>query len=168
LASITDGTSNTAAFCELVKGQGAYAGDFDGMKPSSSFANSSAGASGASGTPNPQIDYNNCLATGGVTPNNVICATCGDFPIGAAWWWGRSGQTRYNHVMPPNTYNCSFGGDSSDSDDDAVTAGSRHAGGVNLLMMDGSVRNIKSSISLTTWWALSTMAGGEVLDASSY
>ncbi len=44
----------------------------------------------------------------------------------------------------------------------------RHPGSVNLLMMDGSVRGIKSSISPTTWWALSTMAGGEVLDASSY
>jgi prepilin-type N-terminal cleavage/methylation domain-containing protein/prepilin-type processing-associated H-X9-DG protein len=169
LASITDGTSNTAAFCELVKGQGAYAGGFDGLKPSSSFVNVSVNASGAAGgIANPQFDNNKCLATGGVTPNNVLAATAGDFPVGAAWWWGRSGQTRYNHVMTPNTFNCSFGGDSSDSDDDALTASSRHSGGVNLLLMDGSVRFIKSTIALPTWWALSTMAGGEVLDASSY
>jgi prepilin-type N-terminal cleavage/methylation domain-containing protein/prepilin-type processing-associated H-X9-DG protein len=168
LASITDGTSNTVGIAELVTGQGAYAGGFDNLKPSSSFANTKANASGASGAANPQTDYNNCIATGGVTAANVLASTGGDWPVGAAWWWGRSGQTRYNHVMPPNTYNCSFGGDNSDSDDDALTAGSRHPGIANVLMMDGSVRAIKSSVSRTTWWALSTMAGGEVLSADSY
>jgi prepilin-type N-terminal cleavage/methylation domain-containing protein/prepilin-type processing-associated H-X9-DG protein len=168
IARITDGTSNTVGFSELVRGTGAYAGGFDGLKPSSSFVNSSTNASGAAGTASPQIDYNNCLATGGVTPNNVLCTTCGDWPVGAAWWWGRSSQTRYNHVMTPNTYNCAFGGDNGDSDDDAITAGSRHPGGVNAAICDGSVRFIKSSISPPVWWALSTVAGGEVLDASSY
>jgi prepilin-type processing-associated H-X9-DG protein len=168
IARITDGASNTVGFSELVRGTGAYAGGFDGLKPSSSCVNSSTNASGANGTANPQIDYNNCLATGGVTPNNVLCTTCGDWPVGAAWWWGRSSQTRYNHVMTPNTYHCAFGGDNGDSDDDALTASSRHPGGVNAAICDGSVRFIKSSISPPVWWALSTVAGGEVLDASSY
>jgi prepilin-type N-terminal cleavage/methylation domain-containing protein/prepilin-type processing-associated H-X9-DG protein len=169
IARITDGTSNTVAFSELVMGQGAYAGGFDGLKPSSSFVNSSVAASGANGgVANPMIDYTNCLSTGGVTLTNVLCATCGDWPIGAAWWWARSGQTRYNHVMTPNTYNCSFGGDNGDSDDDAVTAGSRHPGGVNAGFCDGSVRFVKSSISPTTWWALSTIAGGEVVSSDAY
>jgi prepilin-type N-terminal cleavage/methylation domain-containing protein/prepilin-type processing-associated H-X9-DG protein len=169
LARITDGTSNTVGLGEVVMGQGAYAGGFDGMKPSSSFANSGTNASGANGgTANPQTDYQNCLATGGITPTNVICATCGDWPVGTAWWWGRSGQTRYNHVMTPNTFNCSFGGDSSDSDDDAITASSRHPGGVNSVFCDGSVRFIKASISPNTWWALSTIAGGEVVSSDSY
>jgi prepilin-type N-terminal cleavage/methylation domain-containing protein/prepilin-type processing-associated H-X9-DG protein len=168
MASITDGTSNTVGFCELVKGTGSYAGGFDGLKPSSSFVNTSANASGATGTANPQTDYNNCNITGGVTPARVLAATGGDWPNGAAWWWGRSGQTRYNHVMPPNTFNCSFGGDNGDSDDDALTASSRHSGGVNLLMMDGSVRFVKDSINRITWWAIATMAGGEVVSADSY
>ncbi len=103
-----------------------------------------------------------------MTPTNVIGATSGDLPNGAMWAWGRSGQTRYNHVMPPNSYNCSFGGDSGDSDDDAITASSRHPGGVNTLMMDGSVRFIKATVNLQTWWALSTMAGGEVVSADQY
>jgi hypothetical protein len=98
----------------------------------------------------------------------VIGATAGDFPIGAAWWWGRSGQTRYNRVMPPNSYNCGFGGGNSDSDDDALTASSRHPGIVKCVFVDGSVRAVKSTVSRTTWWAVSTMAGGEVVDASSY
>jgi prepilin-type N-terminal cleavage/methylation domain-containing protein/prepilin-type processing-associated H-X9-DG protein len=169
IAQILDGTSNTIGFSEVVMGTGAYSGGFDGLKPSSSFAASGANASGAGGgTPSPQIDYQNCLNTGGITPNNVLCATCGDWPIGAAWWWGRSGQTRYNHVMTPNTWNCSFGGDNGDSDDDAITASSRHPGGVNPVFCDGSVRFVKNSISPNVWWAMSTMAGGEVLSSDSY
>jgi hypothetical protein len=37
---------------------------------------------------------------------------------------GPLGSDAVQHVMTPNTFNCSFGGDSSDSDDDAITAGS--------------------------------------------
>jgi prepilin-type N-terminal cleavage/methylation domain-containing protein/prepilin-type processing-associated H-X9-DG protein len=168
IGDITDGTSNTIAFSELVKGTGALSGGFDGVTPSSSFVNVKANASGASGNPNPQLDNQACVSTGGITPGNVIAVTAGDWPIGAAWWWGRSGQTRYNHVMGPNTFNCDFGGDNSDSDDDAITASSHHPGGVNSLFCDGSVRFIKNSISLKSWWALSTKSGGEVLSADSY
>jgi prepilin-type N-terminal cleavage/methylation domain-containing protein/prepilin-type processing-associated H-X9-DG protein len=169
LASITDGTSNTVAFSEVVTGQGAFAGGYDGLKPTSSFVNLGSSASGATaGAANPQLDYTACNNSGGVTPTNVIAATAGDFPLGAAWWWGRSGQTRYCHTMPPNTFHCDFGsGTSSDSDDDAITASSRHSGGVNAVFMDGSVRFIKSTVNLNTWWAISTMAGGEVVSADA-
>ncbi|WP_165248219.1 DUF1559 domain-containing protein [Paludisphaera soli] len=44
---------------------------------------------------------------------------------------------------------------------------SKHAGGVNMLMADGSVRFIKNSISPVTWWAAATMAGGEVVSADA-
>ena len=45
---------------------------------------------------------------------------------------------------------------------------SNHAGGVNCLMADGSVRFVKSSINQYTWWSLGTRAGGEVISADSY
>ena len=35
-------------------------------------------------------------------------------------------------------------------------------------MADGSVRFIKSSIDLDTWWSLGTRAGGEVVSSDSY
>jgi prepilin-type N-terminal cleavage/methylation domain-containing protein/prepilin-type processing-associated H-X9-DG protein len=50
----------------------------------------------------------------------------------------------------------------------AHAARSRHPGGVNVSLGDGSVRFIKNSISITTWQALSTSKGGEVIDASSF
>jgi prepilin-type N-terminal cleavage/methylation domain-containing protein/prepilin-type processing-associated H-X9-DG protein len=46
-------------------------------------------------------------------------------------------------------------------------ARSRHPGGVNTLMGDGSVRFIKNTISLVTWQALSTTKGHEVISADS-
>ena len=42
-------------------------------------------------------------------------------------------------------------------------ARSRHPGGVNVAMCDGSVRMVNDSIDLNTWRALSTIHGGETL-----
>jgi prepilin-type processing-associated H-X9-DG protein len=42
------------------------------------------------------------------------------------------------------------------------TARSRHTGGVNASMCDGSVRFVPNSISLQAWQAMGTMNGGEV------
>jgi len=48
------------------------------------------------------------------------------------------------------------------------TARSRHSGGVNCLMLDGSVKFIKNTISPITYRAISTTRGGEVVSADSY
>jgi prepilin-type N-terminal cleavage/methylation domain-containing protein/prepilin-type processing-associated H-X9-DG protein len=45
---------------------------------------------------------------------------------------------------------------------------SLHPGGGNVLMGDGSVRFIRQSINLTTWQALCSRAGGEVISADAY
>ncbi len=45
---------------------------------------------------------------------------------------------------------------------------SLHPGGVNFVMGDGSVKFIKQTINLPTYWALGTRAGGEVISADSY
>jgi hypothetical protein len=37
-----------------------------------------------------------------------------------------------------------------------------------VLLCDGSVRAIKNSIAPPAWWALGTMAGGEVISADSF
>jgi prepilin-type N-terminal cleavage/methylation domain-containing protein/prepilin-type processing-associated H-X9-DG protein len=47
-----------------------------------------------------------------------------------------------------------------------MTARSHHAGGVNVLMGDGSVRFASDNISLVTWQALSSPRGGEVIGAN--
>jgi prepilin-type N-terminal cleavage/methylation domain-containing protein/prepilin-type processing-associated H-X9-DG protein len=45
-------------------------------------------------------------------------------------------------------------------------ARSRHTGGVNVCMCDGSIRFITNSIPLQTWQWLGTMNGGEVINAN--
>ena len=45
---------------------------------------------------------------------------------------------------------------------------SRHPGGVNVGLADGSVRYIKDSINLITWRALSTTQGNEVISSDAY
>jgi len=160
--SVVDGLSNTVAFSEVVKGIGATNNaQFETAKPSSIHFRTSAAAT------NPPVlatDFANCKAAA-VTAANMS----GGWPVGGSWWWGRSGQTRFSMIMPPNNISCAFGSASnSDSDLGAVTASSRHSGVVNCMMLDGSVRAVKSSISNATWWALGTIAGGEVIDASSY
>jgi prepilin-type N-terminal cleavage/methylation domain-containing protein/prepilin-type processing-associated H-X9-DG protein len=170
LATVTDGTSNTVSFSEIVKGLGITAGTFDNLTPPATPTNKPSTA--ASGTTtvlgNAMTDYNSCKTMGAPTTANTSGSTAGGFPFGATWWWGRSGQNRYTHVMPPNSWSCDFGGDNADSDADAITAGSRHSGGVNCLMLDGSVRFVKGTINITTWQAISTMGAGEVVSADQY
>ncbi|WP_165070744.1 DUF1559 family PulG-like putative transporter [Paludisphaera rhizosphaerae] len=48
-----------------------------------------------------------------------------------------------------------------------ISSRSRHPGGVNVLLGDGSVRFIKNSVSIASWRALSSKAGGEVLSGDS-
>ena len=44
-----------------------------------------------------------------------------------------------------------------------LAARSAHSGGVNVCLADGSVRFVQDTISLTTWQALGSINGGEVL-----
>jgi prepilin-type processing-associated H-X9-DG protein len=45
---------------------------------------------------------------------------------------------------------------------------SNHPGGVNIGFADGSVRFVKDSVSVQTWWALGTRSSGEVVSSDSY
>ncbi|WP_165066727.1 DUF1559 family PulG-like putative transporter [Paludisphaera rhizosphaerae] len=160
ISAITDGTSNTVGFSEVIRGIGTSATlALDPTNPKGSVIVGTTAASTI-----PLTDYTNCKALTPTTSN-----VAGGFPLGSTWWWGRSGQTRFSMVMPPNSYSCTTTtGTNTDSDYGSITATSRHAGGVNTLMMDGSVRFVKSSISNVTWWALGTRSGGEVVSADSF
>ena len=57
---------------------------------------------------------------------------------------------------------------SNASDGQYQCATSNHPGGCNVGMADGSVRFVKSSIAMQTWWALGTRAGGEIVSSDSY
>jgi prepilin-type processing-associated H-X9-DG protein len=78
--------------------------------------------------------------------------------FGGFWLQGWH-MTLYTHVSPPNDRLCAYPQNLTMT----MPASSAHSGGVNLLLGDGSVRFVPSSISLPTWRALGTRAGREIL-----
>jgi len=84
---------------------------------------------------------------------------------------------RLNTIVPPTSqqyrwatcrFSCNTCGVQSADHSNIVNATSNHPGGCNVLMGDGHVQFIKSSISMNTWWSLGTRAGGEVISSDSY
>jgi prepilin-type processing-associated H-X9-DG protein len=69
--------------------------------------------------------------------------------------------------MTPNTKACYYS-DGIHTDYTIIGASSNHAGGVNVGLLDGSVKFVKSSVNQQTWWALATMNLGEVISADSF
>ena len=86
---------------------------------------------------------------------------------GGRWGDGVMFYTRYHSIFTPNQPSCNFGSDDWDGQVIA-TATSRHPGGVNLLLADGSVRFAKNTIDVKIWQALATIAGGEITGADQY
>ncbi len=94
---------------------------------------------------------------------NQICRS------GRNWTYGNYIPSRYNHVMPPNKASCARrdGGSNLDATVNdrggATTASSRHAGGANVGMADGSIHFIGEDIDVEIWWALGSRNGQELV-----
>jgi len=159
-AAIVDGLSSTAGFSEKVKGQGTDSNIADPSTPTSAVSSIAAPGKGLDIGPDPY--YTSCKAA---APKGGTTLAGGGIAIGSYWFDGHPENGMYNHVMPPNTWSCS---NANVNDIGALTASSRHSGGVNVCMMDGSVRFLKGSVANTVWWALASRAGGEVIDQASY
>ncbi len=69
------------------------------------------------------------------------------------------------HATDPRKAPCNR--NTGDGPNHFIASRSRHPGGVNVLLGDGSVRFIKDSISIPTWKALSSRAGGEVISSDA-
>jgi prepilin-type processing-associated H-X9-DG protein len=142
-----------------------FAPTFDGLNPSS---NQYLLPQTADVTASPVGYYNACKS------QNARTATIGKFgAIGGFWYEMLNGNVCYNHVMPPNSATCAYIYNNAGNLDNhhpqgALTAGSRHPGGVNVLLCDGSVRFVKGTVAANTWWAVGTRAGGEVVNSDSY
>jgi prepilin-type processing-associated H-X9-DG protein len=89
---------------------------------------------------------------------------------GMSWVMGEMCCSTYNHVAPPNQNTCAAPNFTGTMANMAmqVPPSSRHPGGANLMMGDGSVRFIKNSVNLQTWRALGTRNAGEVISSDSY
>jgi len=104
-------------------------------------------------------------------------ANAGNIAVRRGFRWGSGipGFTLFNVLQTPNDQTYKVNGCRSDCNagcnmDSGFSYGasSNHSGGCNVLMGDGSVKFVKSSINRTTWWGLGTRGGGEVISADAY
>ncbi len=154
-------------------------GDFvDGMSNTLGLSEVKSYTTRISATPNTLT-----FATPPAVPNTPADLTA--FPLAAfdatkqthvEWVDGKVHESGFTTVFAPNTnvvyasggvkYDVDFVTATEANLGDtyaAVTSRSYHSGGVNTLLMDGSVHFVSNSISLATWRALGTRAGGEVI-----
>lgn len=89
-------------------------------------------------------------------------------PRGFAWVNGEYRCALYNHFLPPNasTHDCISNRVSGPPSAKYVPFGwraarSRHSGGVNVIMADGSAEFVQDGVDAAVWKALATRAGGE-------
>jgi prepilin-type N-terminal cleavage/methylation domain-containing protein len=140
VGALTDGTSNTAAFSERRKGDFSNAAVTDGSD----------------------------LFIPGTTPTGPddamqMCRAFASADLTKQWrsdmgghWLQGWHMTLYQHTSPPNDRSCAFPPAFC-----SMPPNSGHDAGVNLVLCDGSVRMVSSSINLVTWRALGTRAGSE-------
>jgi hypothetical protein len=139
---MTDGTSNTAALSEHVKGD---------------YSNSVVSLNGDTFQPGtyPATPDEALAQCNAIDPNNLTFQ--GNSNAGDYWISTSHTSTRYYHALPPGNRSCMFPPQRI-----ATTANSAHTKLVNVCLFDGSVRTINYSIDLAAWRALGTRNGGEV------
>jgi prepilin-type N-terminal cleavage/methylation domain-containing protein/prepilin-type processing-associated H-X9-DG protein len=137
-ADITDGTSATAAFSESLLGPG--------------------GPNLTGSTGDVRLVYKQITATLSAAACDASTTLVTD--RGSLWADGAYNCGLYNHVLTPNspTMDCV-----RHSNPAWKAARSRHPGGVNLLLCDGAVRFVSDNVAATTWQAVGSRAGGEIV-----
>lgn len=157
-----DGLSQTAGFSERLGGKGSES-RFD-RRRDLWFS----GVADVQKVRDSDVMFAACAVLTGPSPRSEWWAKSG-----ATWAAGRYADTLYNHVAPPNwsgadcSANQPFGlpGDISGG---AISARSLHPGGVNVLMMDGSVRFTKQGIDPAVWRAIGSRSGGEAIGSGDF
>jgi prepilin-type N-terminal cleavage/methylation domain-containing protein/prepilin-type processing-associated H-X9-DG protein len=175
IQSVTDGTSNTIAMGEWLIGDNSnmYTIPTDtimygttlpaGASPGSSLLLMPAGGAGFNAW------LKACAAQGAAQ------VAAGQYynSLGQDWCEGLFEHTVGTILVGPNPPypNCAadmFGLGDSDDDYGYFGMSSRHPGGANVLMGDGSVRFLKNSVGQLTLWSLGSRAQGEVISADAY
>lgn len=84
---------------------------------------------------------------------SAVAMPSGRTNYGENWCRGYIEQTRYHHIMPPNSRNC-HNASVAARNGSATTARSAHSGGVSLAMADGSTRFVADTIDIGIWRAI--------------
>ena len=155
IADIKDGTSNTAAFAEILKGP------YPGSGPSLAVV--------PVGDPS-QFSVATNVPSGSWPVGNadvVALAVCNNAALqawqyrGMQYYRGVLVATFYTHTLPPNsrTRDCI----SSSLESGHLAARSLHAGGAHVLLCDGAVRFTSNNVDANVWRGVGTKGGKEVV-----
>jgi prepilin-type N-terminal cleavage/methylation domain-containing protein/prepilin-type processing-associated H-X9-DG protein len=137
IASVRDGTSNTLLFSEMLVPDLPNVNHWGGAMGETIYGNMGGALFSAALTPNstsPDRIYAHCPAAANDTGYGAPCVT-----IASSQWWTPSAAGAY------------------------AAARSRHSGGVNAAMGDGSVRFFSESVDQLVWRSSATRAGKEPL-----
>jgi|SRR5579864_2212293 len=178
IANIRDGTSNTALFSERLIGiSGSPRVRLDSQDAKRAIFNTTVGGGFHTGGAGALTFYQGCRSL----PGSTLSGVSGDgYSNRNGYVWVASypwhvAVNAYNHFGPPNAISCqnpateyfgswlTFVGPSH-----SAPPSSNHPGGVNICFSDGSVRFVKDSVGLQSWWALGTRNGGETVSSDSY
>ena len=143
-ANVIDGLSHTAAFAERIIGDGdngVATEESDTFSPGSRH-------------PGVERAWLDCVAL-----DITDLSKQGVSNVGFPWIRSYHSTTIYYHNNTPNGRSCMY-----PPGQIMTTAGSRHAGGVNLMMCDGSAHFVADEISRPTWQALGSRNGEEVIN----
>jgi len=179
LRDIRDGSSNTIAFGEW------RMGDFnDAVNSIQDIVGNTSYSTFGAGDRN-MVSANSNMPAGGAALTTAIqaCSSSwqsksGSFGTngqrswnGRMWHVGEYGHALGNTLIPPNSAYpyCQFWDSNSDFDSAGICGlSSYHSGGANIVMGDGSVKFIKSSVAWNTLWALGSKDQGEVVGSDQY
>lgn len=154
IQDVTDGTSNTTLFAEIKRGANPNNNHLDVVlvRPPGW------GPPATSPATNPS----------NLSPPKACNTTAkGESLTGLRYFGGAPTASLYTHTVPPNY----TGRDCMNllgADQFHLAARSYHPGGINAAFADGSVRFVADTISMATWRALGTRAGGEIASSSGY
>jgi prepilin-type N-terminal cleavage/methylation domain-containing protein/prepilin-type processing-associated H-X9-DG protein len=161
LAQVTDGTSQTAAYSEH-----AFGPDIPLSSPSQ-VDRLMGGFSRPQNTSQSQADLEQWCSQ--PSPPGAVLSS--GFPYALMCW-----NEGYRHVFSPNHHFCAESFDPT-CHVYGICEGaaaryvnpptSHHPGGVNVLLLDGSVRFVKETINTAPWRALGTRAGQEVISSDA-
>jgi prepilin-type N-terminal cleavage/methylation domain-containing protein/prepilin-type processing-associated H-X9-DG protein len=185
---IIDGTSNTALVSEGVIGDGddnkdSVIGDWYKVPTTVTTPDAYYALVATKDTTGPN---GTITAVGTFSPQAILADEASATPTlhgvtnqfsygGRNYWAGNYVASRYNHVLTPNLPNLAADVTHSAYQDanfndgaNATTASSRHGGGVNVALADGSVKYVSDSVDLSAWRALGSIDGDEKVYTSAF